>query len=58
MNYDDILKELGGFGKWQILTSILCGICQLLGGVVVLIYSFAGKQKITRINYNFSWMVW
>ena len=47
MNYDQILEELGEFGKWQQIVAFLLWIPLGIGGIHVLMYSFTG-------NYSFA----
>ena len=46
MDFDAILPKLGGFGKWQILTTTLCSLCAVGGGIITMTYSFTGKMQL------------
>ena len=42
---DEILKKLGGFGRWQWLNFALLSLPVVVSGLVLLTYSFTGKMK-------------
>ena len=42
---DEILKKLGGFGRWQWLNFSLLSLPVVMHGLVLLTYSFTGKIK-------------
>ena len=42
---DEILKKLGGFGRWQWLNFSLLSLPVVMSGLVLLTYSFTGMMK-------------
>lgn len=50
MDYDLIIKELGDFGLWHLMTCTMLVICQIAGGAITLSSSFAGMISISIKN--------
>ena len=50
-NFDQILDHVGSFGPWQMLTLFLLWLPPLGGGVIVLLWSFAGLEPPPSFRY-------
>ena len=46
MDFDKILTELGGYGKWQIVSTVLCFLCGMATSMIIMSYSFTGKKDL------------
>ena len=46
-SFDEVLEEVGEFGPWQLIMSLLLWIPPTMGGVHVLMYSFTGVYLVT-----------
>jgi len=44
MNYDDILVELGDFGRWQKYVAFMCALGAIEGGIITMTYTFTGYE--------------
>ena len=49
VEFDEILKKLGGFGRWQWFNFSLLSLPVFIAGLVLLTYSFTGKIKLLII---------
>ena len=49
-DYDDLLLEIGQFGRWQALCVCLLWIPPMFAGVHNLLFVFTGQYKYTAID--------
>lgn len=43
LDFDDILKEIGEFGRFQILVGVLIGICSAFSAFIIFNFVFGGN---------------